>query len=507
MEYELDRTRLEGYEAVLDTTLAREETLEMIVPDACPDILRVVETDGRVLLRRREAVDGRVELAGTFQLSVLYLPDGESGVRHLDVTIPFTWDADGADVGPNCRVVASARLCRADARAVNPRKILARCEGAVDVWVYAPRTQTISAAVCEDLAGQVEQLIETRELCLTACVQEKPFSCSDEVTLSAGKPACAELLKSRVALNRGESKIIGSKLIFKGSAALSFLCRGEDGTLYTAGAELPFSQIMEVTGVGEEAQCAISLALTGAVCTLSPEDPRTVSVTVDILAQAVVREDRVVSVLTDAYSTKEPLDCRMESAAGEGRQDRGTRSQNVREIWETPRAVREVLDCRLAVGQMLRSREGEQLIFRAECELRALYLGEDGEPYGECHPVEVACPLEIGEEQICSCRCEGVGDVYAAPAASGMEARFTLDFRYLSFRREEIASVAALTVGSAPEESGERPSLILRCLEKGERLWDVAKSCGTTVADIMGCNELEEEGQAAGRLLLIPRKR
>lgn len=32
MELELDRTQLSGYEAVLDTTVFHEETLEMIVP-------------------------------------------------------------------------------------------------------------------------------------------------------------------------------------------------------------------------------------------------------------------------------------------------------------------------------------------------------------------------------------------------------------------------------------------------------------------------------------------
>ena len=48
MELELDRTQRSGYEAVLDTTVCREETLESIVPDACPDILRICDTEGVV---------------------------------------------------------------------------------------------------------------------------------------------------------------------------------------------------------------------------------------------------------------------------------------------------------------------------------------------------------------------------------------------------------------------------------------------------------------------------
>lgn len=508
MEYELEKMRLEGFDMVLNTSLTREETLEMIVPDACPDILRVVETDGRVLIGHREAAAGRVELTGTFQLCVLYVPDGESGVRHLDVTIPFSCDVEGKDVGPECQIVVSAELCKADTRAVNPRKILARAEVILHVAAFSPRPQVITAGVAPLMAEQVEQLTQEREIYLTACVQEKPFTCSDEVSLPAGKPACAELLKSRVSLSRGESKIIGSKLIFKGGVELSFLYRGEDGALHTAGAELPFSQIMEVTGVGEEAECELTLALTGAMSALVyGDDGRTVSVTVDVLAQAVIREPRVVSALADAYSTKEPLVCEWEHYPMEGRLDRGVRSQNVREIYEVPGPIREVMACHLALGSVSQSREGSQLTLQVRGELRLLYTGESGEPYGVCIPVEAACPLELEEGCVCLCRCESMGDVYASPAPGGLEARFTLDFHYCALTRWELTALSALYPGEAEENPGEQPSLVLRMLEREERLWDVAKGCGTTVADIMGANQLEEESQARGRLLLIPRKR
>ena len=41
MELELERTALDGFAAVLETTVAREETVESIVPDACPDLLGI----------------------------------------------------------------------------------------------------------------------------------------------------------------------------------------------------------------------------------------------------------------------------------------------------------------------------------------------------------------------------------------------------------------------------------------------------------------------------------
>ena len=41
MEFELNHAQMRGFEQVLDVTLRPEETMESIVPDACPDILRV----------------------------------------------------------------------------------------------------------------------------------------------------------------------------------------------------------------------------------------------------------------------------------------------------------------------------------------------------------------------------------------------------------------------------------------------------------------------------------
>ena len=121
MELELDRTQRSGYEAVLDTTVCREETLESIVPDACPDILRICDTEGVVCLRDKVLQDGRVELSGSVRAALLYLPDGEEGIRRMEVELPFSCTLEHPALTPLCRVVALPRVQGADARLINPR--------------------------------------------------------------------------------------------------------------------------------------------------------------------------------------------------------------------------------------------------------------------------------------------------------------------------------------------------------------------------------------------------
>ena len=90
MELELKTTQLNCYDTVLDTTLFQEETLESIVPDACPDILRIVDTEAAVCLGNKEAQEGKAEVTGTARCAVLYEAEGGEGVRRITVSIPFT---------------------------------------------------------------------------------------------------------------------------------------------------------------------------------------------------------------------------------------------------------------------------------------------------------------------------------------------------------------------------------------------------------------------------------
>ena len=246
MELELNTTHLNCYDTVLDTTLFHEETLETIVPDACPDILRIVDCEAMVCLKGKEAQEGRAEISGSVRAAVLYLPDGAEGVRRMTVTIPFTCSVEALGIHAGCLVTAMPRVHSADARSLNPRKVLTRVDLAVEVSVFARQTESLCDGVTCPAEGGIQQLTETQNAYLVTAVEEKPFSFSDDVSISGTKPRVEELLKSRADIECSESKLIGNKLIFKGEVHLQLLYRDPSNTLCPASFDLPFSQIMEV---------------------------------------------------------------------------------------------------------------------------------------------------------------------------------------------------------------------------------------------------------------------
>lgn len=508
MELELERTALDGFNAVLETAVAQEETMESIVPDACPDLLGVCDTEGVVCLHRKEAMEGRAELSGTIHALLLCRPDGEVGLRRLEVDLPFTCTADSPDITPGCKVVALPRLRGADARLVNPRKVLVRADLVVDLQVFAPVSDWACASVLEPEQAGVEQLSQPCQTCVTVCVAEKSFPFSDELTLPGSRPEAEALLKWRAALECGEAKVIGSKLIFKGSARLQVLYRCTDGGLSTGEFELPISQLMEVSGAGEEAMCQVGLALTDLECSLDDGDGRTIGVTMGLLAQAVVREERSLTLLTDVYSTLYQLDTETRQLTLSRVADRGEREMAVRELLETGMLPQDVLDAYVTLGDVAQSREGERVALTVQADVHLLCRTEEGETTAVTRTVPVTCPVELPEGARCSCRCACTAPVYAAPASGGVEVRFPVRFSWLALTGSKAAAVSAVSFDeNAPIDHTGQPSIVLRMVSGGERLWDIAKAYGTTARDVMEANALEEEELPDGQLLLIPRKR
>lgn len=508
MELELDRTQLSGFETVLDTTVNHEETMEMIVPDACPDILRICDTEGMVCLKSKEALEGRAEAAGTVKATVLYLPEGEEGMRRLEVNLPFTCGVDSAAVNQECSIVAMPRVTAAETRSLNPRKVLVRVNLFVCIQVYAPISGSLTSGVPGPEDAGIEQRVERCDACVTACVQEKTFTFTDEVTLPGSKPEAEELLKHRLSMRCGEAKVIGNKLIFKGETQLQLLYRAEGGQLCLAEFELPFSQIMEVSGMGEEAACQVQVLPTSSECSISGGDGRAVNVSLGLLAQAVVREERSLELLSDVYSIHYDLSAETESCSMDRLLDWGRKEQVVREILENGVVAKEVYDAYAAIGAVTQRREGGRLVLTAEVNATVLYLTEDGSRASVTRPVQATCAVDLPEGAQCSCQCSCPTPVFATPTTGGIEVRFQVDFQYIAMESRKVLGVSSIRMDeNVPRDTSDQPSIVLRMVGAEEHLWDIAKAYATTQRDIMQANGLEEESAPSGQLLLIPKKR
>lgn len=508
MELEFDRDMIISYETVAQMTLCQEETLESIVPDACPDILRIVDVCGQATLSGKQAREGVAQVTGMVRASILYQPEGGGGLRRIEVGLPFTCQAEAPGLTEAGTILASPRLRRAEARALNPRKVLLRVDLAVDVTACQPVERAVCCGVTNPEENGVCQRQHQGEHYQVCAVQEKPFTFSEQVRLQSSTGEVPVLLAARVQPVCTESKLIGTKLIFKGMVELYLLLQEPGGGLATSHESMPFSQIIEVTQAGEEGDCQVEVEVASFRCEPAPGDGRELEVSLELLAQAQVRSHRPVTLLQDLYSTSNLMEVERENQPLCRLGEQSVRPQAVRELLETGEMVRSIVDARLALGQVTQGREGGELVLTADAWLTILYLDENELVQCVQRSIPVSCRLDCAEGNSCSCSCVCPGEVFAAPAAGGVEVRFTVEFHCLTTETTSLPSVTSAQLGEARNAGeGVRPSVVLRMPSPGEELWDIAKAHGTTMEQILQANELEEDVLPVGRMLLIPSTR
>lgn len=511
MELELKRAGLDAYEVGGELALTQEETTETIVPDYCPDIARIIETEGKVFLHGRELRDGKAEVSGTVRVTVLYTPDGEEGIRTLEFAMPFTVESDGRAMAGCTHLTAETETEFLETRMLNPRKVFTHCKLVTRLTGY----QRAPLDFCTDVETEdglcVEKRQEQQHAILLTHIVEKDYTFSEEMNLSPGRDGAAELLIDRVGATVTEAKVVGSKLIFKGMFNIMLLYRTREGRCCTTSAELPFSQIMEVEGASEGAAATVQLQLTGADFQIDGADDegRQIAVTLYFHAVALLRTEEELTLLNDLYSTVYEVAYEAAPLNLTSFCDTMSRRQTVREVLEIGVVAESILSLAVSCGPVSVSREGDGVTLRTGASVQALYLDEGGVPLLAERCIDVSCQLELPEDCRVTARAVCAEEVQGSLGDRGIEVRFPVDFRVEAASRVKkiCISAAKLDTESAKDLSGA-PSLVLRCLGKQETAWDLAKKYNTTIATILSANQLEGETDIPReKLLLIPRKR
>lgn len=505
MDMELQHTRLGGYRPVYEALLRQEETLESIVPDALPDIARIVEAAGTVFLRQKETLDGSVRVTGTVRTAVLYLPEDGGAPCCLTLNIPFLCSGDHPSLHSGCQTQVGARVLVADAQMLNPRKVLARVELAVEVSAWAEEQSEVCIQVDCGEDRSVQTLTESRKDLVAVDVAEKSFTFSDVLRLPGSRPPMEQLLSARAELGCAETKVIGKKLVVKGETTLTVLYKGPEGVA-SARFELPFSQIVEVKAAEDGCFVWAQAALTGMDCSM--REAGEMEVSFEVLLQAVVREEREVTLLSDLYSVSQPLEASREKVILRPMAEQGSRRGLARQFCECAVPAKQVVDCRLTVGEIEKAPAGEGgCAITAKTYASVLYISEDDSLCAASFTIPAGCEIPAVEDGRYTCRCVPVGEVTATPVTGGLEIRFEAEFTYLIVKREDASFVSSVKPGDEEACGGERPSVVIRMVGEGERLWDIAKCCRSTMADIQLANAMECAEAPCGTLLLIPKCR
>jgi nucleoid-associated protein YgaU len=513
MDIYLNKEKINYVKSVFNTSLAHEETMEMIVPDALPDILRILDTDATVFLRSKSSDNGRVSVTGIATATVLYSPENESGVRKLVLEIPFTTAGADPEINANSRITAAVKVAAADASMINPRKIIVRVEFLSDIACFNDADLQIASGLDEDNDAGIELMTDNTEIVATTGVKEKTFVISDELSIPGANPPIGEILKSRIQLTPEDTKVVGSKLILKGTANASLLYNAADSNEASkADFNTEFSQIVELDNPGGDNSFNIILMPTNAYFDAEPTahnpDGRTVIMEVHAVAQCIAQEKKKIAYISDLYSTKYKLEQETSDNIFETR-DNSKVNAVFHGLLDTPEHVSRVISLNVHTGPATNTNQSGAMTLRCPILVNAMYMTDENQPMSVKRQYDIETNADVGDNGRCIVNASCGRDIIGVAAGNAIELRIPVEFSITQLAERQIRTLSGLSYDeNAPIENVKSPSLTLYRTARGDTLWKLAKKHQTTSKLIMNANSMEkEEGMAPGQLLIIPKKR
>ena len=495
MEISFESESLRYYERLYSASFTHEETTEMIVPDALPDVGGVLMVEGTALLRGKEANTDSLSVTGVCDLSILYLPEDGGELQKLTMEAPFSAVTPCPGLTEQGRAVISLRLMNGEARLLNSRKLLVRTEVCINAGVWIPR-QLEWNRECRAESG-VEILTREYGLLPVTDVTEKTFSAGEVLDLPGGRPEAQEVLSARVSLRTEEMNAVGSKLILRGAARIGVFYLSARGEAGEAELQLPWSLILELEEDGADQRYEVTTAVTG--FRVAPAEEGGIMAELGAVAQAVVRSRRSIRCVADAYGIGQELDTRVETV----------RMETGGEVLETGESVRLQLEAQKNMGRVVhicigvgrpRSENGE---YRAAVQAKALCLGEGGGWTALSGRGDAVCPGESSAAMTVE-----AGEPYGSVNGRGVEVRVPVNYRC---PRWETGEVRVLTGAESVQETGtgeRQPAISVILTREGDSVWSLGKANRVSCAGIRQVNGLEaEEEPAAGSLILVLRQR
>lgn len=513
MDLNLKTESIKYMEMVYEGRFSHEETAEMIVPDALPDILNILDTEATVLMRSKEAENGRLKITGIVELSVLYSPDGDVRVQKLSMNIPFTSRTDADGITEDCDIIASVSIGNISVDAVNPRKIIAKADIETNAECFIQSEMTVSTALSDEDKDRVENLGGSAERTAVTLVSEKTFVVSDEYIISGAKPAVGEILSANSKITVDEAKNVGNKLIYSGKAftkVLYFQNEGKD--IESAEFTTAFSQIMELGTADENTDFNVSVMMTGMYIDAvagSADGGRNILLELHAVAQCKAVKKTDITYLSDVYSIKNSLDvqkreeqiyCSLETVKSD---------VFLRETIKTSDDVKRVINAKCCSLQPMQSWDNGDMTVSAGVNVKILYETADGKVRAVSQKFKAEAVTEY--ESSCEYRIKMVDceDLYVSVGGDGFDVRLTVNFYTEKGLKMGINCIHAISYDeNAVIDISGRPSVILHRLKAGETMWELSKRYISSEALIRQANGLEEKGEIKeNTLLLIPRKR
>ncbi|MBE6886104.1 MAG: DUF3794 domain-containing protein [Ruminococcaceae bacterium] len=505
MELTVTNKQVPSVEVVYDGCAEQPVECDLLLPDYCPDIVRILKCTVTPVLRRKQQSGTTLTLEGDAQIRVYYISEDPAQICSADTTLPFTKNIELSSREGTLLSGVTAKTDYVNCRAISPRRADIRAALSIYLQVEALTSKEV---LCGGTGGGIQLDLAREEVAVCTGGAEKLFSIRETFEAGYGTPAIREILACTGTVRINDVRALPGKGVIKGEAELEAFCRTADGGTDVITATLPVSQIVDCEGADESSRCtAVAEVLS---CRILPAGEGEEGLTAELELSCRIRAytSTEITFAEDAYSTCYPTECETVCLRLE------RRGENCREVLplsvsfeQTDPPVTEILYTEVrtsavatAVSDGFLTAEGRLLcgFFARNADQEIVYFEREA-------PFTFKKALPDPDEPVDA-------QLRVTPILSGVTVTATgLELRAELRWEGELRTLLTRTVLTDVRLDEEHPlerdpaiGLIVYYADAGERIWDIAKRYRTSAAAVQEENETESEILPNRCMLMIP---
>lgn len=507
MEYNLEKKSLQTADILLDTVSEQVVDLDLVLPDYCPDIERILKCTLTPQIYNRNLSGGQLQIEGGAKVCILYCDSIKKNVRSCEQTVPFSAEFSVKSSQEQQIILNDIKTEYVNCRALSPRKLV--IHGAFSLY-----TKVLTKGVCElfNYESDNELQVKTQKVNaarVTGFCQEM-FSVTEDIQI-VNKPPVDAVLCSTLNAALTQIKTVQNKLMIKGELNLKmlYLSDVDEGNIEQITYLIPFNQIIDCEGINEDTINNATVNVLSYEIRVKSEalsENPVVSLDSRLCFSEIGYECGEETVITDAYSVSCGTDIDLASVSVIKNVSVMSESfMNKAALSLEDMNISKLVDIYSEYCTVTPTLSESMLRINGKMNLCVVALDGDNMPiyFERSTEFEQSFALSSEFNAIEQVKVQSVSISYRLSQENSIEVRCEMKAEGVLQNRESRKIVCGISTDENRPVERDDCALTLYYAQPGENLWEIAKKYSTYYNMLTRENELEDENLAESRMLLI----
>lgn len=517
MENVLELNKNINFAEKIEINFAREVQNDIVLPDYCDDINRIIRVDAKPIVKNKYANKDVARINGMIAATVIYISEPHKQLKSFSFANDFDYSLDMPGVMPNFNMTVQMEIGELNCRLLNPRKLTIRVETGILIKSSEnkPVYENLNLYAYDNEDEKDEIKIEKLKQNFKNCnilLGENEVKIEENITLT-DEPAANEIIYANIAIIVDDIKPLYNKAVVKFTAEVKCMySTAEDSTEYiNIVRKIPSTQIIDVDNLDENYECIVKANLSSLKTDIDI-DPygENKIINVDFMVQLELSafKNTEHEIIVDAYCPKYESAMQNQSITSQKYKGIFRETQDIEDsIVLEDAAIESVMDISGIIVVNNTSISESIVTVNSNAEISVMVKSSDGEIQNLDCSIPIKSDLNVGEKTVNGIVETAVHILECNAKIESGKLTVTLSICYecVVFENNNYNIIKTFMIETEkPKNTKKDIQMVIYYPSKNESLWNIAKKYDSQMAKIMKYNKCESSNVADRKIIVIP---